>query len=214
MTLTAERSLELVSAEESVAPSSRWSWTRDEYHRAFDLGLFGDTRVELLDGEILIMAGQKTPHFTSVQLAADLLEEAFGAGYRVRQQGPIVLSDNSEPEPDVAVAPGTINNYADHHPVPSELRLIVEISDATLALDRGKKMISYARERISEYWIVNLNNRQLEVFRDPVTAVSGSFYKTTLILLDGDSVSPLHAPLSSIAVSDLLPPRLIDTRED
>ena len=207
MTVTAEYPLELIPAQDGAVPSNRWTWTRGEYHHASDYGLFGNTRVELLDGEILIMAGQKTAHFTSVQLTADLLEEAFGSSYRVRQQGPIVLSDRSEPEPDIAVAFGKIKDYADHHPAPSELHLLVEISDATLALDRGKKMSAYARERISEYWIVNLINRQVEVFRDPVTAESGSFYKTTVILLEGDFLSPLNAPQSTIAVSDLLPPR-------
>lgn len=218
MTMTAERPAVATAGlekEHQPAPSKKqleqngvhvWRWTRDDYHRASDMGLFGDQRVELLDGEILVMAGQKTPHFTSVQLAADLLIEAFGPEYRARQQGPIVLSDDSEPEPDVVIVPGTVLDYADHHPTPPEIRLAVEVSDATLATDRGSKRAAYAREGLAEYWIVNLVNRRLEVYRDPATVIGEYVYKVAMTLFEGDTVTPLFAPEFVIAVAELFPP--------
>ncbi len=183
-----------------------WRWTRDDYYRASDMGLFGDQRVELLDGEILVMAGQKTPHFSTIRRVTDALEDLLGEVYEVRPQGPIVLSDDSEPEPDVVVVPGRIGNYDDHHPIPAEVRLLVEVSDATLATDRGSKRTAYARESIAEYWIVNLVNRRLEVYRNPAFVTGEHIYKFTQTLFDGDTVSPLFAPEAVIAVADLFPP--------
>jgi len=203
----------MISAEPQIE-SSRWCWTRDEYYRASDLGLFGEQRVELLDGEVWLMPPQKTPHYSAIEATAEALEIAFGNGFTMRRQGPLTLTNGSEPEPDLIVVPGSWRDYVGHHPIPQEVCLLVEMSDATLLTDRTRKSVSYAAAGILEYWIVNLVNRQLEVFRDPATAESGSFYKTTLILLEDDSVSPLHAPNSTITVSDLLPPRLNDALKD
>ncbi len=198
MTLTAEFP--------TTASEGRWRWTRKEFHQAADMGLFGDTRVELLDGEVLVMAGQKTPHFTALRFTTEVMAAVFGEGCEVRSQGPVVLSDESEPEPDVVVVPGTARDYADHHPTPPEIRLLVEISDATLATDRGAKLLSYAREAIADYWIVNLVNRQLEVHRNPALLPDGPGYKLRQVLSEGDSIAPLFAPGQEVAVADLLPP--------
>lgn len=159
------------------------------------------------------MASQKTPHFTSLRFTEITMNALFGADYEVRAQGPIVLSDDSEPEPDVVVVPGRARDYADHHPTPAEIRLLVEVSDATLATDRGSKRTAYAREGISEYWIINLVHRQLEAYRDPVTRPEGAFYRTTRILLPGESLAPLFASEPVIAVADLFPPTDVGVEE-
>ncbi len=181
-------------------------WTTAEYYRMGELGLFDDERVELLDGEIWTLPPQGTPHFSAVEAAAEILLDAFGSGFTVRRHGPIRLEDGTEPESDVVIVPGSRRDYADHHPVPAEVRLLTEVSDATLRKDRSKKRDDYARAGIADYWIINLVHRQLEVYRDPAPIPSGHAYKTLLTLFDGDTIAPLSAPNSTIAVGDLFPP--------
>jgi len=181
-------------------------WTTAEYYALSDAGFFGDERIELLDGEIWKLPSQKTPHFYSVEATAEVLLAAFGPGFTARKHGPITLEDGTEPEPDVVIAAGSYVNYGNHHPTPSEVCLLVEVSDATLWKDRNKKAKIYVRAGIADYWIVNLVNRQLEVYRDPAPIANGHGYKTVQTLFDGDSIAPLSAPNSIVAVADLFPP--------
>jgi Uma2 family endonuclease len=179
-------------------------WTREEYYRAADLGLFRpEERLELLDGEILEkMSPQKSPHTTAVILSANRLADAFGPAHHARQQMPLILNDLSEPEPDVVLAVGTPVDYASSHPKAADARLVVEVSDTTLRLDRGRKRTAYARARVTEYWILNLPQRQLEVHRQP----SGLRYRSITVYVEHESVTPLAAPRASVPVRDLLPP--------
>ena len=108
-------------------------------------GVFNDTRVELLDGEIWNMAGQLTPHATAIRKTTAALRDIFGEDAVVDMQLPIAATKWSEPEPDVTVVRGTPDDYDDHHPSPEEVLLLVEISDTSLRRDRGKKAKSYAR---------------------------------------------------------------------
>jgi Uma2 family endonuclease len=178
-------------------------WTREEFHRAADLGLFRpEERLELLDGEIIDKMTQNTPHATAVARAGRLLASAFGPGYHCRPHSPIVLSEISEPEPDVVVVPGEEFDYLDDHPGPDQIRLLVEVAETTLRFDRTRKRAAYARAGIAEYWILNLVHRQLEVYRDP----SRGRYRDERVYKEGDTVSPLQAPDAVIRVADLLPP--------
>ncbi len=181
-------------------------WTTAEYYALSDAGVFDDERVELLDGEIWTLPPQKTPHFYSVEAAAEVLLVAFGSGFTARKHGPITLENGTEPEPDVAVVPGSRRDYVEAHPAPAEIRLLVEVSDATLRKDRKKKQNGYARAGIADYWIINLVNRQLEVYRDPAPMNSGHGYKSVMTLFDGDSIAPLSAPHGMVAVANLFPP--------
>ena len=181
-------------------------WTTAEYYALSDAGLFDDERVELLDGEIWTLPSQKTPHFYSTDVTGDVLLEVFGSGFVVRRHGPVTLEDGTEPEPDVVIVPGSKRDYIPSHPIPSQIQILVEVSDATLRKDRGEKLRTYARAGIADYWIVNLVNRQLEVYRDPAVLPNGPGYKTVQTLFDGDFVAPLAAPGSTIAVADLFPP--------
>lgn len=184
-------------------------WTRAEYYRLGEAGFFEDERVELLDGEIWTLPPQKTPHFSAIRLTADILEDVFGDGVELRQQAPMTLNDGTEPEPDVLVVPGSARDYEDHHPTPPEVLLLVEVSDSTLAKDRGKKAADYARASIADYWIVNLISRQLEVHRDPGPLPNGHGYKLRRVLLEGEAIAPLLAPDRPVSVSDLLPRRVL-----
>lgn len=180
-----------------------YRWTPEQYHRLIEAGFFDDGRVELLEGLVWDMASQLTLHTTGVRLTQLALEDAFQGTFEVRVQMSITLPDGTEPEPDVAVAPGTPLNYLEHHPGPEELLLVTEVSDSTLVKDRGPKLVSYAQAFIAEYWIVNLVNRQLEVYRQPSPA---GIYTDFKVYLPGESIAPLNAPGKTVAVADLLPP--------
>jgi Uma2 family endonuclease len=132
------------------------------------------------------------------------LRQAFGAGWRVRVQLPLGLGPDSEPEPDVAVVRGDARDFlADH---PTTAALVVEVADASLELDRRLKARIYARAGISDYWIVNLIDRVVEVRRDPVTAGRrGSRYRDVTAMAAGERIVPLAAPFASILIGDLLP---------
>lgn len=179
-------------------------WTRWEYDRAAEMGLFRpEERLELIEGEILTkVTPQNTPHVTGVILCTEALRNLFGIGYVIRTQMPIVLNDGSEPEPDVLVVPGGPRDYEDHHPTPSEVLLLIEVSDTTLEFDRGRKARLYAAAGIREYWLLNLPERKLEIHRQP--RPDGSWGSVT-VPDESSLAAPLEAPNASIRISDLLP---------
>jgi len=182
----------------TVDPQAK-HWTRDEYYRMGEAGLFTDQRVELIDGEILTMSPMKAAHAAGVQLTASVLTTVFGVGYCVRVQLPLFLADDSEPEPDIAVVSGSPRDYAIEHP--RTALLVIEVSESTLAFDRGRKSELYAEAGVDEYWVVNLIDRCLEVFREP----AGNTYQSKAKHAPDDSVCPLAMPGQSIRVADLLP---------
>ncbi|HEY7154304.1 MAG TPA: Uma2 family endonuclease [Gemmataceae bacterium] len=183
-----------------------YRWTREEFFQMIDLGWFHDKRVELIDGEVMEMAAQLDLHLAAITATQDALRLAFGSGYWVRPQGSLDLSPHGVPSPDLAVIPGS-HRGAGRTIVKSAL-LVVEVSDTTLAYDRYHKAPLYAAGGIADYWIVNLVQGQLEVYRDPVadsTQLFGFRYGTRTILDPPDVISPLAAPQASITVADLLP---------
>ena len=184
-------------------------WTRIEYDRLIDAGFFrpGDP-VELLGGQMVIAEPQGSRHFATLRATHEALREAFGDRWEIRGRGPIALDDESEPEPDLAVVPGTFRDYRAAHP--SSPSPVVEISETSLALDRAHKGSLYARAGLVDYWIVNLPERRLEVYRDPepdATAPFGWRYRSVTVLgpglEPGASVSPLARPDLRIQISDL-----------
>ena len=184
-----------------VHASDLYRWTGEQYHRLIEAGFFDDGRVEFFRGIIWDMTSQRTPHSTGVRLTQLALEQAFPKA-EVRVQMPIALPNGMEPEPDVAVASGGPRDYEDHHPRPDELLLVAEVSDSSLVKDRGPKLVTYAQALIPEYWLLNLPDRQLEVYRQPTT---GGIYAHFRVYRSGDSVAPLSAPDQPVAVADLLP---------
>jgi len=182
-------------------------WTRAEYERLIEVGVFrpGDP-VELLAGELVVSEPQGSEHYTAICLAEEALRAAFGPGWLVRPQGPVAVDDESEPEPDLAVAPGTLRDYRREHP--SRPVLVIEVAVSSLPLDRNEKSSLYARARLEDYWIVNLVDRALEVYRQPApdpTAPYGWSYSSRQVLGPESSATPLAAPDARVLVSDLLP---------
>jgi len=182
-------------------------WTRVEYERLIDLGAFRPgERLELVGGALLVCEPQGGPHFTAVGLVEDALRPVFGIGWTVRAQGPIALDEDSEPEPDIAVVPGSRRDHSRAHP--SHPVLIVEVADSRLAFDRAEKGSLYARAGIADYWILNLPDQVLEVYREPAAAPHAPYghrYGATITLAPRDTVSPLAAPTAAILVASLLP---------
>lgn len=182
-------------------------WRRVEYERLIEAGFFppGD-RVELLGGHLIVAEPQGSGHFAAVRAVEEALRAAFGRGWEVRGQGPLALDDESEPEPDVAVVPGTFLDYRLQHP--SRPVLVVEVSDSSLTLDREHKGGVYARAGVADYWIVNLVDRVLEVRREPSHDPAAPFgwrYRAVDRFGREQSIGPLALPHVSIRVSELLP---------
>ncbi len=182
-------------------------WKRVEYDRLIECGVFqpGDP-IELVGGQLIVAEPQGSYHFASIQAVEESLRGAFGPGWQVRGQGPLALDDESEPEPDVAVVPGSFRDYVGEHP--SRPVLVVEVSESSLALDRVHKGSLYARAGLADYWIVNLVDRALEVYREPIADPAAPFgwrYRSVEVHGPEASVSPLAAPSASIPIADLLP---------
>jgi Uma2 family endonuclease len=182
-------------------------WTRKEYERLGELGiLHEDEPVELIAGQLMVAEPKGTPHTTAVRLTESALRLIFGDGWLVCTQDPVVFDDDSEPEPDVIVVPGTARDYLGQHP--SHPVLVVEVAESSLVFDRRHKGSLYARAGFADYWIVNLVDRRLEVYRRPGADVSAEFgwrYLDVDVLGPGGSIAPLALPNTAIAVADLLP---------
>lgn len=184
-----------------------WRYTVEQYDRIAAGGVFDRQRVELIEGRIIVMAAQYEPHVAGVSLAARAAERAFGPGCWVRRQNPIRLGKRSKPEPDVAVVEGAENDYIDRGP-PDKALLVIEVSDTTLRYDRGLKAAMYARFGVLDYWILNLIDRQLEVYREPIADAShrlGFRYSNVSVLKVGDVIVPLASKHATIAVADIMP---------
>jgi Uma2 family endonuclease len=182
-------------------------WTRIEYEKLIDLGIFqpGEA-IELLGGELIVSEPQGAAHYTAILKTARALEVAFGTGWVVRTQGPIGLDDDSEPEPDVAVVRGSLEDYRTAHP--SRPVLTVEVAESSLDGDRERKGGAYARAGLADYWIINLVDRVLEAYREPAADPSSSFgwrYARREVFRPSGEVRPLAMPSSAIRVADLLP---------
>ena len=187
-------------------PVLRW-WSRHEYARLIDRGFLDeDDPIELLDGLLLVKEPQRSPRRTAVLLVAKALERAFGEGWFVQTQSPIILDDRCEPEPDVCVVRGSPRDYVDAHP--THPALVVEVAQSGLRLARGRKAAAYARARIADYWIVSLVDRVLEVHREPARpgpARRHWGYAAIETLFADATVTALATPSAAIRVADLLP---------
>lgn len=181
-------------------------WTREQYYKLAEIGLFEGQHVELIEGQVIEISPIGASHMMYVTIVGDILRVSFGSGYFIRTQGPLDLGELSQPQPDIAVVAGNVLDYRNNHPTTAAL--VVEIADTSLTYDRTTKTSIYAKAMIAEYWIINLVNRQLEVYRQPgaeAGAVYGFSYGETLIYTTAEVVAPLAKPEALIAVADLLP---------
>jgi Uma2 family endonuclease len=181
-------------------------WQRAEYERLVDLGVFQGEPVELVGGQLVVAEPQGAYHASTVSTADYALRAVLPPGWIVRLQAPVSLDDESEPEPDLVVVAGRPADYRAAHP--AHAVLAVEVAESSLAFDREQKGSLYARAGIEDYWIVNLSDGVLEVYRDPepdATAAHGWRYRSGAILAPPAVVVPRAFPSIEIAVADLLP---------
>jgi Uma2 family endonuclease len=181
-------------------------WTRAEYYRMAKAGLLEGRRVELIRGEIVETTPQESLHATGVTLADDAVRRVFRGTFVVRVQLPLSLGLDSDPEPDIAVVAGTPRDYSGAHP--STAVLVVEVAISSVEYDRTTKASIYAEAGVQDYWIVNVPERQLEVYRDPgkVRDEKQRYgYGSSRVLATTDTVSPLGFPDASPRVADFLP---------
>ena len=189
----------------SQAPLTVRRWSRAEYERLVDLGVFRGDPVELIGGQLIVAELQNSPHATAVGAADDALRAVLPAGFFVRAQMPVALDEESAPEPDLAVVAGRRSDYRAGHPASAVL--VVEVADSSLRFDREDKGSLYARASVSEYWIVNLIDRVVEVYRDPgpdASAAHGWRYRSVTRLGPAATVEPVALPSTRIRIADLL----------
>ncbi|MBI3409119.1 MAG: Uma2 family endonuclease [Planctomycetes bacterium] len=182
-------------------------FTVPEYHKMIEIGMLTENdNLELLEGYLVYKLPRNPPHDRVIQRANRLSMRLLPTGWDLRIQSAVTLLD-SEPEPDIAIVRGDDSNYEHRHPNPADIGLVIEVSDSTLAGDRGDKSRIYARAQIVCYWIINLVDRQVEVYTQPSgPVVAPAFGKQTTFhtgngvpfLLDGTLVA-------TIPVQDLLP---------
>lgn len=180
-------------------------WTVEEFHFIGDHGLFEGRRPILIDGAILEQ-GQMTPAFScALGLAADAARAAFGSGWFLRQQCPLPLGPHTDPVPNVAVQRGHIRDYKCHA---TTAPLVVEIADAhNLSMNTTTKAELYAEAGVTDYWVIDVQHRELIVFRDPqlLASLGVTAYQSRQTFGPNDTVSPLAAPHATVRVADLLP---------
>ena len=190
----------------SQIPLTVRRWKRAEYDRLVELGVFEREPLELVGGQLIVAEPQSTYHASAIRMVDYALRAALPPGWIVSIQSPLSLDDESEPEPDVFVAPGRPSDYRDAHP--SRPVLVVEVAESSLRFDRLRKGSLYARAGVPDYWIVNLVDRVLEVHRDPAperSAPWGWAYRSVATLAPPASVAPTAFSDVPLVVADLLP---------
>ena len=181
--------------------ATRHRFTVSDYYRMGDSGIFPpDGRVELLEGEIRDMMPIGPFHSGVVNWLADFFASCHQGRWLVINQNPVQLNKHSEPQPDIVLVRRDPNFYRDRHPAPGDVLLLIEVAESSLDYDRGDKLAAYGKAGIQEYWLVNLTEQCVEVYREPhYTGYSG-----VTILHPGDTVSPGAFPDVKVALSELL----------
>ncbi|NJK39517.1 MAG: Uma2 family endonuclease [Oscillatoriales cyanobacterium RM1_1_9] len=173
-----------------------FKWSLDRYHAAISNGLIqADDRLELLRGDLIVMSPEGEPHAYYSSEIGDYLRRSLGNRAKIRENHPITLPNDSEPEPDIAVVQPLGQEYLSHHPYPENIFWLIEFSQSSLEKDLDLKKAIYAEANIQEYWVVSLTPAKLYVFRNPVQAD----YTSKLILTVG-TISPLSFPELQIEV--------------
>ena len=182
-------------------PQTR-KFTVAEYYKMAEVGILkDDERVELIEGEIVVMSPIGPGHAWRVDLTADLITRHLDERFIVRNQNPIHLSDSSEPEPDIIIMVRRREGYGAAHPTPADALLIIEVADSSLSYDRDVKAHIYGRNGIPETWVKNLPEDCIERFTEP----GPDGYAQHTIHHRGETLTPVSLPDLELAVDDLLP---------
>jgi Uma2 family endonuclease len=192
----------MIRTETAPRPPCPYRFTVEEYHRLGETGFFQpEDRVELLNGEIILMSPIGIRHVQAVTWLVECLVEQARRRYMVSPGNPVWLSDISEPQPDLMLVPRT--RRMKHHPQPKDVFLLLEVSDTSLAYDRDAKLKAYAEAKVREYWIVDLQGDAVDVYRRP----SRGRYTASSTFSTEDVIHPLAFPDVAVPVRDIIPPR-------
>ena len=182
-----------------IAQLTRKLFTIEEYHKLAEVGILKPTdRVELLNGEIITMSPIKSSHASITDYVFECLVTQLIGKAIIRSQNPIHLSNHSEPEPDLVIAHYQKQRYRNAHPIASEVYLAIEVSDSTLLKDQTVKKALYAQAEIPEYWIINIPNQTIEVYKN----LQNGEYKTSTIL-ENKEIANFEKFDFSLAVEDI-----------
>ncbi|HEY4688929.1 MAG TPA: Uma2 family endonuclease [Anaerolineae bacterium] len=175
--------------------------TVEDYHLLIRAGSLGeDDRLELIEGEIIEMSPISPEHAARVKRLNRLFAHLLGKRALISVQDPIQLHAHSEPQPDLALLRLRDDDYAESHPGPNDVLLVVEVAETSASYDRDVKMPLYARAGIPEAWLVSLADQWIEVHQEPSPAGYLSMRKA----LPGSSVAPQALPDAALAVSEIL----------
>ncbi len=202
-------SLGITPAAPPSPPDPARPLSLDQYHRMIRAGILTEEDpVELLEGRLVRKMSKNPPHRRSKRRLLTALGRIVPVGWYVEEQEPIsIAASPSEPEPDVFIARGTDDDYRDRNPGPADLALVIEIADSTLATDRGTKKRIYAGAPIPAYWIINLQDRRVEVYTDPTGPADAPDYRRRTDY-GADEAVPLvldGLEVGRVAVRDVLP---------
>lgn len=180
--------------------------TVPEYLALLEHGIYAGHRVEMWEGWVVDRMSHGSLPASIIMFLAEWIREHLSSGFTYRNQLPIALKDSC-PEPDLAIVRGRLMDFADHHPQADDLQLLIEVSDSTLKDDREIKGRMYAGAGVKEYWIVNCEERQIEVYTDPHATAKTPHYRQLTTYLPGQSVSVriVGKKLGDLAVKDLFP---------
>lgn len=187
---------------ENTVDYHRWKWIGDDLIRLGALGaLPANRKFELMDGEIIEIMPPSPRHAALIgHLSSFLMRLAWASAVHVRPGSLLRLSPQFDLHPDLMVVQGGALDYLERFPAPAETRLRVDFSDSSIGYDRGVKLRAYATAGIPEYWIVNLREEQVEVYREP----DGETYRSLRIYKSGEAVKPLAAPEAPVPINVLL----------
>ena len=191
------------AAPPTPAQPSRRRFTVAEYYAMADAGILApDERVELLDGDVIVMPPIGNWHASNVDLFTNTFPAQLYGRAVVRVQNPVRLDGNSQPQPDVMLLRWRDDFYRDGHPGPADVLLLIEVSDSSVDFDRNEKLSAYAAAGIPEAWIVNRPDRRIESYSDP----DGDQYTTVRYYGAGESISPRAFPDIVLQVDQIIPP--------
>jgi Uma2 family endonuclease len=192
----------LAESDVQLACPKRHEVTAEEYLRMGEAGVFGpEARLELIEGEILEMTPIGSPHAGAVKILNRLLGRLAGDRAIVSVQDPLIVSDRTVPQPDVALLQPRSDSYSSAHPTTADVLLAIEVADTTLTFDIKRKVPLYAAAGVREVWVVDVNEQAVRVYRDP----SAVGYKTSFTVNGGDQVASRVLPEVQFAVSELFP---------
>ena len=189
------------SAPTTISAPARRRFTVAEYYAMADAGILSENdRVELLDGDVIVMPPIGDWHAASVKLFNNTMVPALRGRAMIAVQDPVRLDDDSEPQPDVMLLQWRDDFYRNGHPGPADVLLLIEVADSSVEFDRTVKLAAYARAGIPEVWIVARAERRIEAYAEP----AGNEYATVRCFGPGETVAPQAFPDITLEVNRVI----------